>query len=56
MTKMTTLNLKSESCEEQIEVPEKLWRRFEKVAKKLGVPPEQLAVTALDNYLKERRY
>jgi hypothetical protein len=54
MKKTVTLNLKSEIVEEQIEIPEKLWERFEQRAKELGVPPEELAVIALDNFLKAR--
>ena len=53
MKKTVTLNLKSELCEEQVEIPEELWRRFEEKAKELGVPPEELAVIALREAIED---
>jgi len=54
MKKTVTLKLESEGCKEEIEISKQLWERFEQKAKELGVPPEELAVIALDDYLKAR--
>ncbi len=56
MPKKVTLKLASEHCEEEIEIPEELWKRFEEAAKKLETPVEELFSIALDAYLKRRGY
>ena len=56
MPKKVTLKLASEHCEEEIEIPEELWERFEEKAKELQTPVEELIEIALDDYLKRRGY
>ncbi|MBA7701196.1 hypothetical protein ES703_109929 [subsurface metagenome] len=52
MSKSVTLKLSSALCDEEIEVPKELWKRFEKKARELGTPIEELFVIALDAFVK----
>jgi len=56
MGKTVTLKLSSPLCDEEIEIPEDLWKRFEDRAKELETPVEELFVIALDAFLKKRGY
>jgi len=54
--KTVTLKIKSELCEEEITVPEELWKRFEARAKKLEIPVEELFPMVIDAFLKSKGY
>lgn len=56
MSKTVVLKLVSTLCEEEVEIPEKLWKKFEEKAKEFKTPPEELLIIALDTFLKERGY
>lgn len=52
MAKKVILKLSSALCDEEIEVPEELWKRFEDRARELETPVEELFEIALDAFLK----
>lgn len=56
LEKTVTLTISSPLGEDEIEVPEELWGRFEQRAKELGLPAEELFTVALDAYLKSQGY
>lgn len=54
MGKTVILKLTSELCEEEIKVPEELWKRFEDRAREVGTPIEHLFQVALNAFLKDK--
>ena len=54
--KTVKLIIESPLCTEEIEVPAELWKRFEKRAIELEMPPEDLFPIVMDNFLKEKGY
>ena len=53
MGKTVELVLKSEHCEETIELPEDLWAKFEQRAGDLEIAVEELFPMLLDRFLKD---
>ena len=53
MGKTIDLVLKSEHCEETVEVPADLWEKFEQRARELEVSVEELFPMLLDRFIKD---
>ena len=56
MSKTVTIKLSSALCDEEIEIPEELWKRFEERARELATPVEELFEIVLDAFLKAQGY
>ena len=52
MGKTVELVLKSEHCEERVEVPADLWGKFEQRAQELEITVEELFPIVIDRFLK----
>ncbi len=53
MGKTVELVLKSEHCEETLELPAELWKRFEQRAQELEITVEELLPMLLDSFIKD---